>query len=144
MKKHLVLIATIFIAFTSCQKKVKEPSLSDYKVSIIHEDWNAALLKATSNQKNVCVIFHASWCNICNTFLSTVLTDANVESEINSQLIISLIDGDKDYGKPYFNEYGGQSFPTFIIINNQGVELAKRSGGMSKTEFLTWIKPYYQ
>jgi thioredoxin-related protein len=135
------MIAFIFL-LSSCKKKVAVTPLSDYKVTVIDENWDQTLLKAQTKDKNICLMFHASWCNICKTFIADVLTNTNVANTINNKIIVGLIDGDKTYGKPYFNQFNGDSFPTFLILDKNGQEISRRKGGMNNTEFLNWINTY--
>ena len=72
------------------------------------------------------------------------LLDQSVENELANNIIMSLIDGDKDYGKPIYNQYGASGFPTFVITDANGNMLTKRSGKINKEEFINWIKPYYK
>lgn len=144
--KPIILITIIACSFflISCSKKVKETPLDQYKVSVIHDNWDSTKSLANSNNKNICLMIHASWCSICNTFKSEVLTDQSVENELANNIIMSLIDGDKDYGKPIYNQYGASGFPTFVITDANGNMLTKRSGKINKEEFINWIKPYYK
>jgi thioredoxin-related protein len=112
-------------------------------VTVIHDNWANTLSTAKSNGKNIVLMIHASWCSICNTFINTVLTDESVETEIGNKIIVSLIDGDKEYGITYYNQFNATGFPTFIIADNDGVVKAKRTGKMTKEEFISWISPYY-
>jgi len=123
----LTLITCSIISTTSCSKKVKETPLDQYKVTVVHDNWDSTKSLANSNNKNICLMIHASWCSICNTFKSDVLTDQSVENEIASNIILSLIDGDKEYGKPIYIQYGATGFPTFVITDANGNMLAKRS-----------------
>ena len=139
------IVFAILLAFTafSCSKKNKEIPHDQYKVTVIHDNWASTLSNANSNNKNIVLMIHASWCSICNTFINTVLTDESVEAEIGNKIIVSLIDGDKDYGKTYYNQFNATGFPTFIITDKDGIEKARRSGKMTKEEFISWITPYY-
>jgi thioredoxin-related protein len=130
------------IVFTACKKKVPVTPLDEYKVTVIHEDFDGALNLASTNDKNMCLMLHADWCTICKTFIRDVLTEEEVEQAIKSKIVFALIDGDKDYGKTYFNQYNAHGFPTFLILDKHGVEIARNGGGLSKSEFLTWVNAY--
>jgi thioredoxin-related protein len=53
-----------------------------------------------------------------------------------------MIDGDMTYGKTYYNLYNASGFPTFLILDKNGSELSRKSGGMSSSEFTNWVTPY--
>jgi thioredoxin-related protein len=143
MKGFLIVLLTTF-SLISCTKKVKEIPHDQYKVEVIHDNWDSTLSAANTQDKNIVLMIHASWCSICNTFINTVLTDESVETEIGNKIIVSLIDGDKEYGKPYYTQFGASGFPTFVITDKAGNQIAKRSGQLSKEEFLSWISPHYK
>lgn len=143
MKSILLILLTTF-SLISCAKKVKELPHDQYKVGVIHDNWDSTLSVANSQDKNIVLMIHASWCSICNGFINTVLTDASVETEIGNKIIVSLIDGDKDYGKPYYTQFGANGFPTFVITDKTGKEIAKRTGKMTKEEFIAWTTPFFK
>lgn len=136
-----IVMSMAFLSLISCNK-VKTTPKENYMVSVIHEDYNASLQKAQADNKNVCIMLHADWCSICKTFIADVLTDEGVAQAINGKILFALIDGDKTYGKTYYDLYKASSFPTFVITDKQGVEITKRSGKMDKTEFQNWITNY--
>jgi uncharacterized HAD superfamily protein len=79
---------------------------------------------------------------VCNTFKANVLTDSSVINTINNKIVFALIDGDKTYGKTYFDKYSINSFPTFVILDKNGNAIIKKIGGLSASEFKTFVTPY--
>jgi thioredoxin-related protein len=141
--KYFFLLSSFF-AFalfnSGCKKKAVAPS--SYNFTVIQENFDSTKTAAVANKQNICLMIHADWCNICNTFLAEVLTDEAVINKIKNKIVFGLIDGDKTYGKTYFNLYNIQGFPTFLILDEKGVEITRKSGGLSSAEFITWVTPY--
>jgi thioredoxin-related protein len=131
---------TLSVAFINCKKKAVAPS--SYNFPIIQENYDSTLLVASNANKNICLMIHASWCNTCNTFKANVLADENVVNIIKDKIVFAMIDGDKTYGKTYFNQFQLSGFPTFILLDKNGVELSRKSGGLSSSDFKTWVTPY--
>jgi thioredoxin-related protein len=135
----LVLLASLFTTY-SCSKKSLPPV--NYPFTIIEDDLDAAKQSAQTNNKNIFLMVHADWCSNCQTFKTTVLQSQTVKTKLSAGIVTSLIDGDKTYGKPIANTYNVNSFPTFIILDNKGVELARKKGLMNEADFLNWINSY--
>ncbi len=142
MSSKFIVIFLMLACIFGCSKKVKEPNPGDYKVVIQYDNWNQMKADAGIKDQNMFLMLHASWCSICNTFKNDVLTEEEVGTILNNKIVIGLIDGDKDYGKPYMTQFNAGGFPTFLILDKNGNELAKKSGAFSKPDFLSWINPY--
>ena len=142
MYLKLVVASLLILSILGCSKKVKEPNPGDYKVTIHMDNWNQMSTDAITKDQNMFLMLHASWCSICNTFKNEILTEESVATIVNNKIVVGLIDGDKDYGKPYMSQYNASGFPTFLILDKNGTELARKSGAFSKSDFLNWINPY--
>ncbi len=143
--KKILFLAITFSLFTAISCKKAATPISDYKVTVIQEDWAAAVTTATANNKNICIMLHASWCSKCKNFISNVFTNSVVENSVAGKILIAKIDAEKNADGPtLFKKYNGDSFPTFVIVNKNGDELAKKSGEMTQAEFLAFLQPYYK
>jgi thioredoxin-related protein len=142
MYSKFLVAFLLIISVIACGKKVKEPSLEENKVSIHLNNWNQMSVDATAKDQNMFLMLHDSWCNICNTFKNDILTEESVGNMVNNKIVVGLIDGDKDYGKLYMNRYNANGFPSFLILDKNGNELARKSGGLGKSDFFNWINPF--
>lgn len=124
-------------------KKVKEPSLEDFKGSIPLNSWNQMSKDAVTKNQNMILMLHPSWGAIFNTFKKDILIEGLVGNIVNNKIVIGLIDGDKDYGKLHMNPYNANGFPTFLILDKNANELTRKSGGLGKSDFLNWINPFF-
>ncbi len=95
---------------------------------------NAALTQASSGEKNVMVIFHASWCSWCKK-LEAVLDKPDVRSVMNTYYVIVRLDvlerGEKKVlenpgGGDYLKELSGEKsgLPFYVFLDAKGKKLA--------------------
>lgn len=130
------------IFLTAYSKKAKEPKPEDNKLAIHMDDWNLMSADAIGKVQKMLLMLHASWCSISNTFKNDTLNEASVGSRINHTIVVGLIDGDKNYGKPDMSFCDPIGFPTFLIHVKNGNEPQRNSGALRKADFLTYINPY--
>ena len=95
----------------------------------------AAITEAQSSEKNVLLIFHATWCGWCKR-LETALNDTTVKSLIDRNYIIARLDvkerGDKIQthenpgGQNLLAEFGGDNagLPFIVFLNGKGKMIA--------------------
>jgi thioredoxin 1 len=134
----ILFITTLF--FANCNKKIVVPT--SYALKIFDENYEGTISETNAKNQNACIMIHASWCSVCNKFKANVLTDSSVVNTINNKIVFALIDGDKTYGKTYFDKYGINSFPTFVIVDKNGNAITKLSGGLTASEFKAFVSPY--
>jgi thioredoxin-related protein len=97
---------------------------------------NSSLKKAESSQKNVWLIFHASWCGWCK-LLDKMLDDPEIKSVIEKSYIVTHLDimesqpGKKDSlenpgGIEIVTKLGGEKsgLPYFAFLDAKGKKLA--------------------
>jgi thiol:disulfide interchange protein len=129
MKLHIALVATLLAATTCClgQSAGTSPEKTQNLVA-------TALSNAASADKNVMVIFHASWCSWCKK-LEAVLDKPDVHSTMDKYYVVVRLDvlerGDKKVlenpgGGEYMKELGGEKsgLPFYAFLNAKGEKLA--------------------
>jgi thioredoxin-related protein len=142
MKKILVLnlILLCILCINSCTKK-SYPKVA-YPFGIIEDNLDSAKAAANTTNKNIFLMVHADWCINCQTFKTTVLQSTSIKNLLSTGIITSLIDGDKTYGKPIATSYTVKAYPTFLILNKSGTELARKVGLLTEAEFTSWVTPF--
>jgi thioredoxin-related protein len=95
----------------------------------------AAITEAQSSEKNVLIIFHATWCGWCKRF-ETALNDTAIKTLIDRNYIIAMLDvkerGDKIQtfenpgGQNLLTEFGGDKagLPFIVFLNGKGKMIA--------------------
>lgn len=85
-------------------------------------------------------MIYANWCVYCNNIKKNVLKDPEVISYMNSNYIFAGLDFEKTGSESFKEKYKIKSFPTFIIIDENGIELARLTGELKKEKFLSEAK----
>jgi thioredoxin-related protein len=95
----------------------------------------AAIIEAQSSEKNVLLIFHATWCGWCKR-LETALNDTAIKSLIDKNYTIAMLDvkerGDKIQtyenpgGQKLLSDFGGVTagLPFIVFLNGNGRMIA--------------------
>ncbi len=124
---YFFILSIIFISFSILGQTVKPDSAQ----TII----KTAVAKAKSSQKNVLVIFHASWCKWCKR-LEAALNDPEIKTLIDKNYIVTILDvkerGDKIQtqenpgGENLMASYGGNNagLPFIVFLNQNGKMMA--------------------
>jgi thiol-disulfide isomerase/thioredoxin len=103
------------------------------------EGLDAALAKAKQENKLVLVICSSSWCSGAE-MEKTVFKDTRVGNFINHLYIPVIVDLEKEGdGKNIRLKYNVNCFPTFLLLNPDGTEYNRRSGGGNVTQFIDKI-----
>ena len=119
-----VAMTILFFNFSSAQDKSKSAD----------EILNAAFEQAKTENKNVIVMFHASWCGWCKK-MNASMTDATTKELFNKNYVIAhLVVLESDNKKQLenagaealLNKYGGknQGIPYLLIFDSDGNLLA--------------------
>lgn len=132
MKKTRIKTIILFICFSA-----SNVSATDFlKISL-----DEALVKASKENKNILLYFHAKWCGPCRLMEKTVFPNDSITIELRNKYISLEIDGDSWVGERLTKEYRIAIYPTFLILNSQKEVLKRHTGAMKVTEFRAFIFP---
>lgn len=126
-KKFTILVALLLSVSVatvtgSCQTK-KPPSASSILVQALH--------LARASQKNVFLVFHASWCPWCKR-LDALLGKPDVSKIVNGSFVVTRVDvmerGEKKLtlenpgGNEMMKRFGGEKsgLPYYVFLNEDG------------------------
>ena len=124
---YLLLVSILFITHSMLGQTIKPDSARTILMVAVSE--------AQSSQKNVFLIFHATWCPWCK-ILETALNDPEIKTLIDNNYIVTFLDvmerGEKiqTYENPGGNEilanYGGtkSGLPFMVFLNKKGKMIA--------------------
>jgi len=106
----------------------------------IHE----ATATAAQTGKPVLIRFSANWCPPCQQMKRTVYPQQQVASLIQQAYVPLDVDLTQNGapGQPLAEQYGVESIPTLIILDPQGRELSRLSGGVNETILMQWLQSF--
>lgn len=112
-----IVSAHKFLAYTKTQgEKFNIPTAVQFEKI----DFNTALAKAKNENKYVFIDMYATWCGPCLKFTQTVLCDEEVGRAMNASFINLKYDTEKGEGKTLAQRYDVRSWPTLLILDNEG------------------------
>jgi thioredoxin-like negative regulator of GroEL len=98
------------------------------------KDFDKAKETAAQQEKSVLVFFSATWCQPCRHMIEKVFPDKKVIKELNNWIPV-YVDGDESMELAM--EYKIIGFPTCVLLNADGNEIARFVGGVdTAAEFL--------
>ncbi|RRS30173.1 MAG: hypothetical protein P794_08125 [Epsilonproteobacteria bacterium (ex Lamellibrachia satsuma)] len=100
-------------------------------------DFHKALQKAKSQNKEVMMMYSATWCPECNYMKEVVFKNKEVADYIQKHFIVLSLDIQKDTLPKGFDYIG---IPTFFFIGEDAKEKNKIIGGDKPDKFLKSLK----
>lgn len=97
---------------------------------------DVALERASSEGKNVFIIFKAQWCTPCLWMETTTFQDETVRNTLATYYIPVKADIDEGDGFVLFYDHGVQVLPTMIILNEDGQVLERIEESLGQDKLL--------
>lgn len=93
-------------------------------------------LKAAQNEgKLVFIDFFTSWCGPCKMMSSKTFPEKEVGDFMNAKFIPLKMDAEKE-GLELAQKYGVKAYPTYVVLDATGKEVAKFTGYMDGKRFI--------
>ena len=135
MKKLLFVLIALFVSAAAMAQSGG--------VAFRDIDFATARKAAEKEGKPIFMDAYASWCGPCKYMTSNVFTQDAVGKFINDNFIPVKYDMEKGDGPGLRNDYGVKAYPTFLIIDRNGKEIARVVGSAPAEEFIAKIKAAY-
>lgn len=100
-----------------------------------HVSFDEALAAAKQENKLVFVDFFTTWCGPCKMMSNKVFPQKEVGDFMNAKFIPVKLDAEKE-GLELSRKYGVKAYPTYVLIDAGGKEVAKFSGYMDGPKFI--------
>lgn len=100
----------------------------------------AVMQRSKVEKKPVFYMIYANWCVYCNNIKKNVLKDPEVINYMNANYIFAGLDFEKQGSEDFKTKYKVKTFPTFIVLDENGIELARLTGELKKEKFLSEAK----
>lgn len=136
MKKILLvmfLIFTLTFTLTVSAYEIDNTTIDGLNLA---SDVNDVL--GQKQDKNVMLIFDSDSCVYCDLLKENLLSDSNIQKELNDKYVVVLVDINK---RPDLaGKYLVHGTPTTVILNSNGDEIYKLEGYVESDEFLDVLK----
>ncbi len=118
MKKLISVIAVFVIGVTAFAQ-----------VNMFEGTLDEAIAKAKKENKQVLVLGSATWCSPCKALEKNVYPTKETGNLINSKTVFIKYNLDKADPDNVANRFAIRAYPTFVVLNDEGVEVNRFVGG---------------
>lgn len=132
-------IALILLAFFVVNTTIAQEKGIKFETGTLAQ----AMKKVKSNKKGPQMIFldcYTSWCGPCKMMARDVFTLPEVGEYFNSTFVNIKIDMEKGEGPELAKKYKVTGYPTFLILDGDGKEIARVVGGNYPKPFIKSVQ----
>jgi thioredoxin-related protein len=101
-------------------------------------DLDHALSLAKSKKKPILVVFQQEDCEWCELLVDKVLSNQEVQKELNKRFIVTFVDMNENY--KLADEYKILGTPTEVFLDYEGNEIDRIQGYEREDKFMTKLK----
>jgi thioredoxin-related protein len=134
MRFQPLRLALFFLLFSHFSLVAQE----EYKFN--EAGYEAVIKQAKAENKPVFYMFYASWCQHCHKMRSEVFPDPEISAFLQKNFLVAAQEVDQSGGKKLMRKYNITSFPSYVVIDNDGKLLYGFGGELLKDDFLKEIQ----
>ena len=110
-----------------------------YTIDFLDISIEEALKKANQENKNVLLYFTADWCGPCKYMEKFTFKNDTVRTYLNDNFIALKINESTSKGEKLVRKFKIHLFPTFIVLNKEGIQQKIFFGRTSTKDFLAQL-----
>ncbi|MAE66014.1 MAG: hypothetical protein CMJ18_17215 [Phycisphaeraceae bacterium] len=129
----LVIIAAAYAVSKSFEEPV--PPLEGW-----HHDVNVAAEQSQATGRPMLALFSASWCGACSSLKRHALSKLDVQTELSEVVPVEVDVTDDDDNAGLAEQMRVYGLPTMIIFAEDGRELGRLTGSVSKKYVTAWVE----
>jgi thioredoxin-related protein len=97
----------------------------------------SVIQRAKVEKKPIFYMVYADWCPHCKNIKATTLKDQEVVLFMNTNYVFAGLNFEKPGSEDFKTKYNVKTFPTFLVLDENGQELARFTGELKKEKFLS-------
>lgn len=138
MKRYISVVLLIAILTLTSAVYAAESDNSQIAGLNVTTDIDAAFNASQSQNRTLMIVFDQDSCVYCDLFKSDVLSNPQVQKELNENYVVLLVDINKN--PDIAAKYKVYGTPTTQFIDSSGRQIHKIEGYIDSAEFLKTLK----